>query len=102
MSKYDGAGVITSEKRDYFGRLHAVGEPALVWAIGSEVWFRHGAIHRTCGPAEIYRSTKPFQHYFSISGRPMPFAEWLKQVEHMHGPRHAALMKLKWSAHAIR
>lgn len=37
--------------RDYVGRLHKEDGPALAFEDGSQMWYKHGLVHRVGGPA---------------------------------------------------
>ena len=36
------------------GKLHRDGEPAIIWADGSQEWYIDDKLHRDDGPAVIY------------------------------------------------
>ena len=48
---------------DANGDYHRIGEPAMIYKNGTKLWYYHGILHRTDGPAEIVRPSDTSSGY---------------------------------------
>lgn len=59
-----------TQKRDNDGRLHADDSPAVTHVDGSWAWFKHGALHRSEGPAvRLVLADGTIEEQFWFAGR---------------------------------
>ena len=67
MALGQNPGVV--EWYDHNGMVHGHGHPAVVWADGSNSWYRHGKLHRLNFPAVVDRPSRViwFLHGHMIS-----------------------------------
>jgi len=47
---------IKTISRDKEGRPHSLNKAAVIFKDGTEMWYRHGTLHREGGPARIFGS----------------------------------------------
>ena len=84
----NGEGLVESRHSYYMNfKKHKY----VTYRLKNDPFFR---THREDGPAIIHYDG---QVEWVLKGNPMHFEEWLEHVALLHGPEHAAIMKLKWS-----